>query len=645
MLQLFAIFHLNLAYSSIEQAQRPEVVSRCYWPLLRLAERTGAPIGIEATGITLETAAAIDPSWLEALRRLVADGRCELVGSGYAQLIGPLVPAAVNAANLRLGHDVYERLLGFRPRLAFVNEQAYAAGLIRHYVDAKYEAIVMEWDNAARAHPEWDADWRYYPQTAVGPRGEAIPLVWNTAIAFQQFQRYAHDESTLDEYLAYLGGHASDTPRALAMYGNDAEVFDFRPGRYHTEAALGVASEWSRIEQLFTAIAADARFTLIRPSDALALRGAPNAFQTVRLESAEDPTPVKKQRKYNITRWAVTGRNDIGINTLCWRRYEALRIDPAATDAQWRELCELWSSDYRTHITDARWDAFRKRLSSVARTRPPSGEHSPERLAPVDVPRDGSLITLKQGDVTLALNTRRGLAIHALSFGALGDEPVCGTLKHGFYDDIHWGADFYSGMMVLESPGCAKLTDLNRVEPMLGRDEQGAIVAEATQETARGPIIKTFRVTGSSVEITYRLDWAEIPVGSLRLGDITLNPRAFDRSTLFYRCHNGGVEAETFALDGRRVHHGEAVSFLVSASHAIGITDGSVDLGDRSRAIRVHVDKAAAALVGMVRYEPIRDSYFCRLSFSAAEVDETRRTTALSEPLVCRLTLHAGTTA
>ena len=49
MLQLFTIFHLNLAYSSIEEAQRPEVVRRCYWPLLRLAER-GVPIGIEATG-------------------------------------------------------------------------------------------------------------------------------------------------------------------------------------------------------------------------------------------------------------------------------------------------------------------------------------------------------------------------------------------------------------------------------------------------------------------------------------------------------------------------------------------------------------------------------------------------------------------
>src|SRR5205814_226298 len=84
---------------------------------------------------------------------------------------------------------------------------------------------------------------------------------------------YAHAESTLEEYVGYLAGHVSDAPRALAMYGNDVEVFDFRPGRYRTEAALADAGEWSRIEQLYTALAGDPRFGLIRPSQALALRG------------------------------------------------------------------------------------------------------------------------------------------------------------------------------------------------------------------------------------------------------------------------------------------------------------------------------------------------------------------------------------
>ena len=41
-LQLHSFFHLNLAYSAIEEEDRPPVIARCYWPLLRLALRPGA---------------------------------------------------------------------------------------------------------------------------------------------------------------------------------------------------------------------------------------------------------------------------------------------------------------------------------------------------------------------------------------------------------------------------------------------------------------------------------------------------------------------------------------------------------------------------------------------------------------------------
>jgi hypothetical protein len=658
-LRLFSIFHLNLAYSSIEESQRADVVRQCYWPLLRLAERTGAPLGIEASGFTLETAQAIDPSWVEALGRLVAAGRCEFVGSGYAQLIGPLVPAAVNTANLQLGNDVYTRLLGFRPAVAFVNEQAYSAGMIQHYLDASYRAIVMEWDNPARAHPAWDAEWRYFPQYACGQHGERIALIWNKAIAFQQFQRYAHDESSLEQYLGYLTGHQADAPRALAMYGNDAEIFDFRPGRYHTEASVVSGGEWARIEGVFGTLMADPRFELIPPSRVLDRMDRSEAAHELHLESAEDPTPVKKQRKYNITRWAVTGRDDLGINTACWRIHSARSgpgtAGPGTRDegpeaSEWRELCELWSSDYRTHITDARWHAYQERLRGILARRgltsaaPGARVATPLADGDAAISRDGPFLTVRTPAVTLVLNCRRGLAIQALAFGE-SDESLCGTLTHGFYDDIHWGADFYSGMMVMESPGRSKITDLNRVDPTIGRDA-GALIVEASVQTELGTVIKTIRVAqdAPSVELTYRLEWKEIPIGSLRLGDITLNPRAFDRATLVYRSHNGGRLPERFPLNGTRVAHGDAVSFLVSASHAIGITEGLVEVGDRARTLRIDVDKTSAALVGMITYQPIRDTYFCRISFSAVEVDETRRATVLTpgDPLVCRFIISAG---
>jgi hypothetical protein len=73
-LSLYIFFHLNIAYSSIEQEQRPEVIRRCYWPLLKLAEKYGFPIGIEAPAYTLETINRIDPQWITMLRTLCRQG-------------------------------------------------------------------------------------------------------------------------------------------------------------------------------------------------------------------------------------------------------------------------------------------------------------------------------------------------------------------------------------------------------------------------------------------------------------------------------------------------------------------------------------------------------------------------------------------
>ncbi|MBI3463402.1 MAG: glycoside hydrolase family 57, partial [Planctomycetes bacterium] len=79
-LALFTVFHLNMAYSSIEEEMRPEVVRRCYWPLLRLAADFDVPVGVEAPGYTLETIAAIDPVWVETLKTLLRAGLIEFVG-------------------------------------------------------------------------------------------------------------------------------------------------------------------------------------------------------------------------------------------------------------------------------------------------------------------------------------------------------------------------------------------------------------------------------------------------------------------------------------------------------------------------------------------------------------------------------------
>ena len=362
-LQVFAFFHLNLAFSSIEEERRAAVIAHCYWPLLRLAERIG-PLGLEMSGYTLEEIAARDPAWIAAAKDLIAAGRIELIGSGYSQMIAPLVPARVTAENLRLGLEAYQKYLGVRPKLALVNEQAYASGLVPLYRDAGFDGLIMDFDNPAAAHPEWHPETQFLPQRAMGPDGQTIALLWSNTTLFQQMQRLAHGDIALGSYAAFVRGKHGDTPRALCLYASDAEIFDFRPGRFRTEEKLSHVSEWAKLEQGFAAVIADGAI-MTAPSKIFSLKSAPHAGQSLSLESPACPVPVKKQRKYNLARWAVTGRDNTAINAACQRIYEGMLADEA--NANWKELCYLWASDFRTHLTEKRWTALCARLANAER--------------------------------------------------------------------------------------------------------------------------------------------------------------------------------------------------------------------------------------------------------------------------------------
>jgi hypothetical protein len=625
-MRLFTAFHLNIAFSSIEESRRPDVVARCYWPLLRLIEGSALRAGIEATAYTLEVVNGIDSTWTAKLRELIADGRVELIGSGYAQLIGPLVPAEVNAANLRIGNRRYESLMGVRPRVALVNEQAYSSGLVAHYLEAGYDGLIMEWNNAARAHPEWPRSVRLAPSIAADQHGRGIGLLWNDSVAFQKFQRYVHGEMELSDELEYIDSQVTPDAQAFCLYGNDIEVFDFRPGRFHTEAVIE-AGEWERIQRLVEALALDSRFSFALPSEVL--RDCRSDGVARQLESATAPVLVKKQPKYNLTRWAVTGRDDIGINSACWRIYEQLMADAPAGDDRWRELCYLWSSDFRTHITTSRWTLFLHRLEA-AKARPIGGDCSwtgrPLAQGDPRVVRERRQLIVHAPDVDAVVNLRRGLALDEVIFPAACPTPVAGTIMHGTLDDIALSADWYTGNLVLEAPGAHKVTDLEtaqNVEIMEG--EGGAILVTGVIPTRLGPIRKSLRfgTPAGTIEVRYRLEWHTLPRGSLRLGFVTLMPDAFDADSLMFRTHNGGPQLETFPLANTVVEHGAPVSFLVSSSHAVGITAGVFELGDARRWIRVAIEKGTAALVGMVSHRRVGDSYFCQVQFSAMELDDT----------------------
>ena len=628
---LVCMFHLNLAYSSLEEAQQPEIIERCYRPMLALAERTPFPIAIEAAGWTLERIAAHDPGWIADARRLIDAGRVELVGSGYAQCAAPLLPADVNRWNLRLGFDVYSDLLGVRPRIALISEQAYSPGLVDIYREAGFEAVITDWDNAYRSHLEWDRRTRQFPQLARGTIGE-LPVLWSESIAFQKFQRFAHGEMTQSDYLAFVSSAVAQDGGALMLYANDAEVFDRRPGRFAAEPEL-TEREWDRIADGLRAVKAAGLGTPALPSEVLESLTPAGRRPGLALEAPAQPIPVKKQDKYNVSRWAVTGRDDIDINTRCWRIYDTLRAAGSDRPQDWRELCALWASDFRTHITQARWNAMRTRLTATERRLgvvAPALALTPPPGATADLPdgveQIGRLLRVRLGDLDVVLNPRRGLAVASFIDRSVADQSLFGTIEHGYFETIELSADWYSGNLVQEAPLRHKVTDL---EPMtaLFSVEGGAVTVHGRCETPLGPIEKAVAIDPASgtVELSWTLRWRELPDGSLRLGHLTLNPEAFDQATLWYATHNGGAALERHLLAGTSVDHGAPVSALVSARQGLGLTEGLLLVGDATRHLCAEVDQRLSRPLGLVTFQPAGERWFLRCAFSLTESDETRR--------------------
>lgn len=621
-LHTFALFHLNLAFSSIEEEQRATVVRDCYTPLLDLAERRH-PIAIEATAYTLKAIAACNPGWINRLSELNRAGKVEFVGSGYSQAIGPLLPADMVVTNLRLGNQAYEELLGSTPTIALVNEQAYSAGLVGLYLDAGYRALLVDWDNVANFHPGWKPEFRYAPQRAVGSDGRDIAILWTNTVAFQKLQRLAHEDISLQEYLAFVESQRGASSRILNLYASDVEIFGFRPGRYRSEETNQGVIEWRRIDEAFEALTKLDDVRMVTPSEALKME-IPQSNQNLRLESAAYPVPVKKQRKYNLTRWAVSGRDDVGINAACQRIYGALKRTQAS-DEDWQELCRLWASDFRTHITPARWERY---CSDLAAMEARLGIAPPQPLSPGNVGEAASAryLDIETPQLRVRLDRRRGLAIQRAAF-APDFVPVIGGLPHGTFDDISLQADWYTGDCVFEAPGEAKVTDLEWAQTWTESLPDGGTRVYGRIATPLGTIVKVLTFQGQAPQIDFDLEfqWKDWARGVLRLGHITLLGEAFDHSKLSYTTHNGGRTPERFALDGLVVEHGAPVSFLVSASCGLGATEGWIELADNRHAIRVDIDRETAPLIGLINHRKAGNQLFCQLLLSALELDDTRK--------------------
>lgn len=629
----YFFFHLNLAFSSIDEGDWPIVIDKCYWPLLNIISDLQLPLGIEMSGWTLSSIQKVCPTWVSELRKYIAEGKCELIGSGYCQMISPLVPYEVNIQNQKIGLECYKTILNVTPKIALVNEMAFSDAVIDLLAEVGYSAFIMDSNNVGLAL----GGENNLPTFGQGTGAATLPILWAESIMFQKLQQVSHGNISMDDYLTFIAERISRGCTLLPIYSNDAEIFDFRPGRFSAEAATKPEGEWSKLREALRKLSDNLDVEFISPSEAIQAQLSSCPAGTASLTSAGYPVVVKKQPKYNIARWAVTGRDDTWLNTMCFRIYERLIASNKKDDEKWKNICELWSSDLRTHLTEKRWSETNSRIKKTLAVEKVSDQYGiPLNIPAVEIGHpeitlrgfqrryfgDGIYVELKNKFVNVVLNLRRGLTIEKLAFASHGFESCVGKVPHGFNPSISDGFDYYSGGVVIELPkALSKVTDLVPVNAQYSLATSGALLVKAVIETPFGQIVKVIEISSldESMKCLYKFNKMKRYIGSVRVGNFTLSPR-FSEAFEYYAFHAGGPAPSKLQVD-QPFEQSKSATTYVSSSRGFCSTSGKVELNCGSKSLGFSWDNSVCAPLCLLDHSTVKT----RLGFSICEFDETSR--------------------
>ena len=625
--RMYSAWHLNLNYSSVDISARTEVIDRCYWPLLAMAESTGCPQGIEISGSSLQIVQKLDPSWVAKLIDLENLGLVEVLASGFEQIVGPLAPANVNHANIARGQKILVDILGISPNIFFVNEQCASNGVMGLVQDFGFQGAIMEWENSWIANQSWPRKVGFAPQRFRTNEGMAI--IWNHSRLFQGLQRYVHKELDLDSLLKMYGeAHGADNV-ALCFYGGDAEAFDFRAGRFATEAKQ-IEGEWKKVEDVVK-LTIDSGAIWSLPRDLLSgdLGVAVNPF------SFENPILTKKQPKYNVVRWAVSGRSNYTLNNyshmFAKQRETQLRD---ATDKQGTAALQLWGSDLRTHITEKRWSGFTEQHPGVISAS--SFRKSGPGFAEIELSElRGSEISMENEKLHLRIDPSKGLTVSAAVCKCKSGAPLLGRLPFGALQGPLHSPDWYSGNFVHTPPGKSQDSDISFL-PESARFSRDKLSLETKFSTTNFELHKTISIDPEHAvyTTTFEFEWKREPFGSLRAGFMTLIPDSWDWESTHFGSHDGGFDETIWRVSDASFDMGAPASPSVSARNLSGITEGRFWVGDSSHKVEVELSDESRGAGLMLAVKSARLTLF-RSFFSIQEYDDTfhpgrGRTVALS---------------
>jgi len=633
----YLLFHINLSFSSIDKKFHRAILKKCYWPLLDIPKRCGVKIALELSGSSLLSLYHLDREFISTLKELIFNKQVELVGSGFTQSILPLNQYEINQVNLSRGREIYNELLDADPKIALVNEMCFSQSLIDLYLDDGYISLITDIDNVQTNLSKFQT--YNFPFLSNLDNSKKIGVIWADSILFQQLQRYIHGENNLEEYLDFISLYLKAENPYLPIYSNDAEIFNFRPGRFETEQTIR-SDEWDKLFNLLDILQKEYKLKFDLPSSILRGVSSDTNKALKSITSAHHPIIVKKQPKYNINRWTLTGRGDQSLNRYTNVLGHNIHNSISKFKVNLDDILRLSSSDLRTHITDKRWLENTKSLNKflndpsvrISRKKFFKKNNDHKRISYLARNNlqlefvDDKYLAIKTDDFFLRLNIFKGGAIKELGFASHNFRSSIFSLQAGTFQDIEHGVDYFSSLLVAEFLlKRSKQTDLNYCKPFFNYyKDHVKIIFQQNLRFFDTQKIFTVPYDAEEISVEYRFRNIKPFVGYVRVGNFLLN--SSNSSKKFVETKLGTNSKEIFELKNF-VDHERPVSTFISSNSGIPTTDGSTIISflPNGDGLQFKYDIHDSYAIPMIKYKKIGTKNLFRLIYSLREFDDTAK--------------------
>lgn len=157
------IFHANLNYAYLNPDKYEFVIRNSYELTFdTMAEHfPNTKFVFEASGYTIEQMALLTPDVLEKLKKAIANGTCEFMGSPYAHPMLPNFPQEDGTWAIKFSNDIFKKYLGFTPKSFWNPECGWRHYVPQQAIDNGFKNLIGDFEAYSRS--------RYADGTPVRP--------------------------------------------------------------------------------------------------------------------------------------------------------------------------------------------------------------------------------------------------------------------------------------------------------------------------------------------------------------------------------------------------------------------------------------------------------------------------------------------